>query len=81
MKYKKQQHLYLPDRKAAVIANWQRGDDSEASRILTTEMQMPTSRNAVHEWRRGGYSKLEAYYIEAMEKAQARREAKAGQAA
>jgi hypothetical protein len=64
-------------RKATVLDNWQHGDNSVASRILTDELRIPTSRNAVNEWRRGGYSKLEAHYVEAMEKAQARRAEKA----
>ena len=69
----KQKQTSLLERKAAVIANWQPGDDSETARILTTKMRLPTVRNSIHVWRRGGYSKLEAYYVEAMERAQAER--------
>jgi len=68
-------------RKANLIANWEPGDDSETARILTTKMRLPTVRNSIHVWRRGGYSKLEAYYIEAMERAQKERIAKRATAA
>lgn len=77
----KRKHLPpIHERKAAVIANWKRGDDSESSRILTQEMGIPTGRSAVQTWRLGGYSKLELKYVEAMETAQARRAKAATQA-
>ncbi len=78
---KRSKHPPLHERKAAVIAAWQRGDDSEAARIMTEELRVPTRRNAIYVWRGGGYSKLEPLYIEAMEKAQAQRAERARQAA
>lgn len=73
--------MELEKKKAEILQNWQKGDDSAAARIVGRLIGQSVSREALRQWREGGRSKLTPVYIEAHRRVQQYRRKKSNQAA
>lgn len=61
-------------RKEAIKSRMKRGDQANAARIVSAKYNIPTTRDHIWKYMQGRFSRVEFYYLEALEKVQQERE-------